>query len=159
MVAGEDAEPTRINGKALRKSELEREVSDREGRLSVHEPRMALVVLAICGPRALECLADLIPFAGTLDAVLTELREEQHGVLARRFPEFGVEGPEKSFHAGLPGPEQVVSELVEFFHHAEGLSSGPLAGALAPMRRQCLVASCAPSVTHPRDVRPRVLGG
>src|SRR5207253_1436601 len=81
------------------------------------EPRMALVVLAIGRPRAVKCLANVLTFAGALHAVLTELREQQHGVLARRFPEFGVQGAEEGFDPGLPGPEQVVSELLEFLYH------------------------------------------
>src|SRR5439155_778687 len=71
MVAGEDAEPARIYGQAFRKPELERKVSHRERRLCVHEPRMALVVLAIGRPRAVECLANVLTFAGALHAALS----------------------------------------------------------------------------------------
>src|SRR5438552_17685078 len=92
MVAGEDAEPARIDGQAFRKPELERKVSHRERRLCVHEPRMALVVLAIGGPRAVASLANVLTVVCALHAVLTEPREQQHRGPARRLPALGVEG-------------------------------------------------------------------
>src|SRR2546421_10058969 len=77
MIAGEDAEPARIDGQAFRKPELERKVSHRERRLCVHEPRMALVVLAIGRPRTVKCLANVLTFAGALHAVLRQDPDER----------------------------------------------------------------------------------
>ena len=117
VVPGQDAEAARVDRQALREPELEREVRDRQRGLGVHEPRMAFVVLAISGLRAVERRLDLRPLEGARDAVVTQLVEEKHRVLACRLPELGVERAEEVLDSRLPGPEQVVGELLEFFQH------------------------------------------
>ena len=118
VVARQHAEAARVDGQALREAELEREVGDAERRLRIHEPRVALVVIAVRGLRLLEGSLDLWSFQGAAHSFLTQLGEEQDRVFARRLPELGVEAAEESLDAGLPGPEQVVCELLEFFEHA-----------------------------------------
>ena len=112
MIPGEHAEAARVNRQAFGESELEREVRDAERRLRVHEPRLALVVLVVGRPCIVKGALDLLAFGRPPDAFLAELREEEDGIFTRRLPELGVKSAKQSLDAGLPGPEQVVSELI-----------------------------------------------
>jgi len=69
-------------------------------------------------------VADFLALERFGDAFLTELRQQQHGVLARRFPEFWIQRLEKALDARLPRPQEVVSELVEFLQHRHTMVFG-----------------------------------
>jgi hypothetical protein len=43
---------------------------------------------------------------------LAELFQEQDGILPRRLPHLRVDRAEEILDAGLPGPQQIVSEFV-----------------------------------------------
>src|SRR2546421_1427447 len=115
MIAGEDAEPARIDGQAFRKPELERKVSHRERRLCVHEPRMALVVLAIGRPRTVKCLANVLTFAGALHAVLRQDPDERFRAKA-----FSV----AAWSLALQRPDLVSLQRAENLTSIEGVGEG-----------------------------------
>src|SRR5438874_983875 len=142
VVAGEYAEAARVDRQALGDAELQREVGDGERRLRVHEAWVTVVVLVVRLARGLERLLDLLALAGFLDACFAQLRQQEHRVFSRRLPQFGVQSAEESFYSRLPGPQQVVGELLEFLHSPRGLPSGSLAGFFAPLRPLSVVDRC-----------------
>ena len=111
VVAGQDAEPARVDGQAFGQAELQREVGDDERRLGVHEARLAVVVLAAGGACDVERGANVLALARAGHSRLAEPREQQDGVLPGRFPQLEIEGAKEIFDSGLPGPEQIVGEF------------------------------------------------
>ena len=84
--------------------------------MRVEERRIAVVVLPLGGAGFVERTFDLFALASLGQAFLSELLQEQHGVLVRLLPLLGVENPEQSLDSWLPCPQQVESKFVEFFH-------------------------------------------
>ena len=105
VVARQDPEPAGVDRQALGEPKLEREVRDGHRRLRVHEAGVAVVVVVVDGASSVECLTHLVALTRPLDAILAKLAQQEHRILARRLPELGVQGAEKSFDARLPGPQ------------------------------------------------------
>ena len=57
----------------------------------------------------------LVTLACLGQSLLSKLLEQEDRVLARRLPSLRVQCAEYGPDARLPGPEEVVSEIVEFF--------------------------------------------
>jgi hypothetical protein len=86
VVAGQDAQAAGVDGQAFGQAVLQREVGDDERSVRIHEPRMAVVVLATGLARLLERRADVVALQRAGHDGVAELVQQQDGVLPRRLP-------------------------------------------------------------------------
>ena len=113
VVAGQDAQPARIDRQRLRDPELEREVADHEGRAGVQEGRAAVAMLSDGGTRRYQGGPRLLGVESALHAVWAQPVEQDDGVVTGLFPELRIQLFEELSNAGVPGPGQVQGQVLK----------------------------------------------
>ncbi len=122
VVAGEDTEAAGVLGQHRRDAELGREVRDRgrEGAATLRRlrgtllvPQRVVEVVAQVGRRRPHALDEGAVGGELREAFGTERTEQRDGVAVDRRPRLGVDTGEQVARGRVPGPAQVVRELVQ----------------------------------------------
>ena len=116
VVAGQCAEPARVDGQRLRDGEFKGEVGDEAAVI-------AAVVLVIPGgaaeiggeipPNPLEVGEEGVVFGELFEAIFADHAEQADGVVAGVFLELSVDAPKKGVGVEVPAPPEVVAKLFE----------------------------------------------